>query len=355
MIQIHILHEFMEGPWGGGNQFLKALRRIWTEQGIYTDRPEQSDAVLFNSYPFRRKDFFNIIATLKTNHPRLACIHRVDGPISKVRGNGKEVDLAIHAFNRLYCDGTVFQSNWSRQQCKQLGLAEAPFETTIVNAPDPAIFYPPSEHRSLSDRKIQLLASSWSGNPRKGFDVYEWLDQNLDPNLVEMTFVGNSPIPFRRIKHVGPLASTGLAEVLREHDIYIQAARNEPCSNALLEALHCRLPAIVSESGANPEILGKGGEVFSKPEEIPALVNRIADNIDIYRDAISLPSIVEVADSYYEFINDLVSACTAMTYTPKCPERNEAEAFFNSLPSEPRPIAPLWRRVAKRIRRLVTK
>lgn len=35
-MKIHILCEFVEGPWGGGNQFLKALRRYLRKKGVYS-------------------------------------------------------------------------------------------------------------------------------------------------------------------------------------------------------------------------------------------------------------------------------------------------------------------------------
>ncbi|MBA7489471.1 hypothetical protein ES702_00005 [subsurface metagenome] len=39
-MKIHILYKFIEGPWGGGNQFLKALRDYFRKVGVYSDTPE---------------------------------------------------------------------------------------------------------------------------------------------------------------------------------------------------------------------------------------------------------------------------------------------------------------------------
>jgi len=93
--------------------------------------------------------------------------------------------------------------------------------------------------------KVKLIASSWSNNWRKGFDIYRFLDENLDFSKYEMTFVGNSPVKFKNIKQIPPVESRDLAELLRTHHIYITASQNDPCSNSLIEALSCVICIII--------------------------------------------------------------------------------------------------------------
>ena len=40
--KIHILYKFKSGPWGGGNQFLKALRTALTQKGVYAETLDDS-------------------------------------------------------------------------------------------------------------------------------------------------------------------------------------------------------------------------------------------------------------------------------------------------------------------------
>jgi len=68
----------------------------------------------------------------------------------------------------------------------------------IPNAPDPAIFHPPSEREPLGGRRVRVVASSWSDNPRKGAATFEWLDEHLDRDRFDLTFVGRSPVGLRR-------------------------------------------------------------------------------------------------------------------------------------------------------------
>ena len=73
--------------------------------------------------------------------------------------------------------------------------------------------------------------------------------------------------------------------------MYIAASRDDPCSNALLEALACGLPAAYLESGGHPELVGEGGLPFREDEELGDVLDRLAAELDERRAAISIPSL----------------------------------------------------------------
>jgi len=302
---IHILFPFVDTAWGGANQFLKALKGQFLRMGIYEEYPAKADVILFISYPFRHEHFFSQIHNLrKLFHKTI--VHRVDGPISLIRGFDFSMDRILYYFNSKYCDGTIFQSKWSLKQNLLLGMKSKAHETTIINAPDPSIFFPHEARGKCRDgEKIKLIATSWSANVRKGFDIYKFLDENLDFEKYEMSFYGRSPIAFERIKHFQPIPSLDLAERLRGHDIFITASTNDPCSNSLIEALHCGLPAIVRNTGGHPEIIGKAGVVFTDERDILDAINIVADDLYRFRKEICLPNLYEVATEYYEFCKNV--------------------------------------------------
>ena len=124
-----------------------------------------------------------------------------------------------------------------------------------------------------------------------------WIE-NLDVERYDVTFAGQSAERFTRIRHVGPVGSSGVASLLREHDVYLAASRDDPCSNALLEALACGLPAAYLRSGGHPELVGAGGLPFETPEELPGVLDRLVADLDGYRAAIAVQSIASVADAY---------------------------------------------------------
>ena len=224
-------------------------------------------------------------------------VHRVAGPISAYRGEDDGTDRRIWELNQEVADVTVFQSQYSFRANQEIGLC---FKNpaVILNAVDPRIFHPPERPRNLSGRKIRIVSTSWSKNPNKGTAVYKDLEDRLDWDRFEYTFVGRSPVAFDRIRMVPPMPSRELAQLLRQHDIYITASVNDPCSNALLEALASGLPAVYADSGGHPEIVGEAGLAFSSPGEIPSLLDRLIDEYVVRQSKISVPSLAETTDRY---------------------------------------------------------
>ena len=85
-------------------------------------------------------------------------------------------------------------------------------------------------------------------------------------------------------------------------DCYVAASIDDPCSNALLEALACGLPALFRRSGGHPELVGEGGVGFDGPDDAAAALDRLAAELDERRDAIVVPALGEVADAYLEVL-----------------------------------------------------
>jgi glycosyltransferase involved in cell wall biosynthesis len=315
-MKLHILFKFVEGPYGGGNQFLKALREQLQSQGRYTEVPDHADAFLWNGYPFPRYDTVWQLHDTRVKCPSKPIIMRLDGPVWTVRGKDRFYDVLLKRIADVYVDGIVYQSAWTRDNNKRLTGIAVPFETIIYNAPNPAIFNRIGRERWLPSRKPRLIATSWSANWRKGFRIYQWMDRHLNWDRYEMTFVGNSPIKFANIRMIPPLPSAELANILKRHDIYITASYPDPCSNALIEALSCGLPAVAYNGGGHPELVGSGGLLFDRPEHIPQLVERIVAQYDEFRSSLPLFDITKVADQYHAFAEQISASVANRRWTP---------------------------------------
>ena len=292
---VAVFHEFHAPPYGGGNQFLIALVRELQGRGfsVETNRVSgQTPACLYNSFNF---EFPRLRRFARSG---LRMVHRVDGPVGVYRGFDDGTDRRIAAINRL-ADVTILQSQFSLEKHAELGL-ELRDPIVVHNAVDPGIFYPAVTRDPLAGRRLRVIATSWSGNPRKGADVLAWLDRNLDFDAFELTFAGNTEQPFNQIRVVGPLASAPLADLLRAHDVYLAPSRDDPCSNALLEGLACGLPAAYRRSGGHPELVGEAGVGFDEAEEVPATLARLREELDERRAAIRVPALKDVADRYLE-------------------------------------------------------
>ncbi len=311
-MQIYILFQNTKTPAGGGNQFLRALDKVLESKGISAGSIEESDFILINSH-----HFIHSAAIARWRFPQKIFVHRIDGPMRLYNSWSDRRDHMVNLAATRISDGTIFQSEWSREENYRLGLFRNNFDVVIHNSVDPEIFNRKGKDPFSVSRKVRLVATNWSPNPRKGFDVYDWLDQNLDFSKFEMTFVGNSPIRFRNINHVKPLTSKKLADVLKRHDIYIFGSRVEACSNALLEALHCGLPSIAYNFSSNPEIIGRGGELFDRPEDIPDILKKIISGYSDYQERISLPSIEGVANEYVDFMKGIYNSVLKGDYATK--------------------------------------
>lgn len=302
-LTVGLWHTFYKPPYGGGNQFMMALRKGLLGLGVQVvenELREGIDAYVLNSIHFDVDRFLDF----STRH-RLNVVHRIDGPIHLIRGFDREKDELCYDLNARFASATVIQSAWTFQRIVDMGYR--PVRPIIVhNAVDRDTFHATGRIPFDPDRKIRLISSSWSNNPRKGGSVYKWIEDHLDWDRFEYTFVGNASEQFSRIAHVPAVPSEELAALLREHDIYITASRNDPCSNALIEALACGLPALYFNDGGHPELVGQGGLPFREESEILPQLERLVAHYETFQRLITVNRLEDVAGKYLALIREIV-------------------------------------------------
>jgi Glycosyl transferases group 1 len=304
-----VFHDFQRPPGGGGHQALRAVLDELGRRGVRIGSQAVSPttrACLFNSFNFdpRRLEF---MASRAPDGCRM--VHRVGAVTSLYRGFDDGTDALVADLNHRFADATLAVSQATIEMYRSIGI-ELVRPQVVHNACDPRIFHPGGRVPFRRDRKIRLIASSWSDNPKKGAPTYRRLEQHLDWSRFEFTFVGRTQVPFERIRHVRPVPSNELADLLREHDVYVTATEHDAYSNALVEALSCGLPALYLDSGGSGEAVKDAGFAFAEPEEIPALLERLVDEYEDRQAAIALPTLGETADGYLrllgldEFVQD---------------------------------------------------
>jgi glycosyltransferase involved in cell wall biosynthesis len=287
-----IVHRFRPAPYGGSNQFLTALRGELRARGLHVSDGavgRKTRACLLHSYLVDAQDVRSRL------HEGLRVVHRVDGPIALYRGTDDGSDQKIVEINHEFAQATIFQSHWSLEAHRAAAI-ELRDATVIPNAVDPRVFFP-APATPLGAR-VRLIATSWSDNPNKGRETLRWLARELDPDRYELTFVGRTQVDLTPARVVAPLDSEGVAALLREHDVYLAPSLNDPCSNALLEALACGLPALYLRSGGHPELVGDAGLGYEDRQDIPGLLEQLVSEYDERRRRISISSLADVADRY---------------------------------------------------------
>jgi glycosyltransferase involved in cell wall biosynthesis len=293
-----VFHEFEPPPSGGGHQFLSGLIGELRRRGLDVEVNRISAGTpvcLFNS--------FNFDAARLRRFTRQGCrmVHRVDGPIGVYRGFDDGTDRHIVELNHALADATVFQSRYSLDMHRELGF-ELREPVVIPNAPDPAIFNASGRVELHEGEAVRLITTSWSDNQRKGADLIAELERRLDPDRYTLTFVGRSPVGFDRARIVPPVPSGTVAQLLREHHVFVFASRNEACSNALLEALACGLPALYVDSGSNAEVVGDGGLAFTDVDDAAKRLDELVARWSGFQAAIRVSSLSETADRYLDVL-----------------------------------------------------
>jgi len=272
-----------------------ALKKELTRIGVTVMENVIADSVdiyLLNSIHFDTNTFIQL-----KKDKKIKVIHRIDGTIYLSRSD-MSFDKLCFDLNKILANITVIQSGWSFSEICKLGYR--PVNPIIIpNASDSTIFNLNTKS-SFCSSKPKLISTSWSDNMLKGFEIYSWLDRNLDFNRYEYSFVGRSPVKFKNINIIPPKNSSDLANTLRQYDIYITASKIDSCSNAVIEAMSCGLPCIYHDSSGHPELVGFGGIPFLKAEEIPDKINSVCDNYESFRRLICAPSISDIAKRYLD-------------------------------------------------------
>lgn len=276
-MKVTIGYRLQDGPWGGGNQFAKALSEALQARGdsvrfdladrdvdiiVLTDPRAYSPTVSFGAGAILRYLFRN---------PRALVVHRINECDER---KGTNYMNAMLRRSNYVADHTVFIASWLR---KLAVWSRRGGNSVILNGADARVFHPRGQPRWNGQGPLRLVTHHWGGNQLKGFDVYLELDRLLDDpgwrSMYEFTYVGNLPngIRFRNTRYCSPLAGEALAAELASHHVYLTASINEPAGMHHIEGAMCGLPLVFRCSGALPEYCEGFGIGFEGNEFVPAL------------------------------------------------------------------------------------
>ncbi|MGE4338579.1 MAG: hypothetical protein AB7E55_21745 [Pigmentiphaga sp.] len=271
-MKVAIGHRLQEGPYGGGNAFVRNLVAALRADGhtvAFSLEDPDLDFILITD-PRRRSPnvAFSPGAVLRyvARHPRTLVVHRINE--CDERKNTRGMNFLLRTAN--YCaDHTVFVGSWL-QNLAVTSPRPNPSWSTILNGADPAIFHSRGYRGWDGIEPLRLVTHHWGGNWNKGFDVYSRLDAMLaEPEWrgrIAFTYIGNLPpgFRFRHADYIPPLAGEQLAEALRRHHVYVTASINEPGGNHQIEGGLCGLPLIYRDSGCMPEYCEGFGIMFGE-------------------------------------------------------------------------------------------
>ncbi|MEW5871406.1 MAG: glycosyltransferase family 4 protein [Chloroflexota bacterium] len=286
-MRICIWYHTTQAAWGGSNSFLRSLAAQLERLGHEISRiPRRTDEiVLVNSWSQGGGRYLNPKAVASVQQGGSS--GQLPSILGKLYGGGKPLVQRADGVARLYgrddpradqtqfeiarlADCVIFQSQYSQASFAQAGVRPRQVQV-IYNAVDGSVFYPSPEIQAVHSRQdLRLLAVSWSANPMKGFAD---LARLADLPGVKLRFVGNwcpEEAP-GKVQLLGRKTRSEIAALLRQSDVFVHAAQNDPCSNAILEALASGLPILYHDSGGNPELAqGYGLALTGDPGSVVA-------------------------------------------------------------------------------------
>lgn len=279
-MKVAISQRVKDGPWGGGNNFVRSLIAGLEARGHdVSDQlsPATDLALVIDPRTRNPLQTFSPGQLLRhlARHPGTLVVHRINE--CDERKGTRSINLRLRVANYA-ADHTVFIASWLKDLRVWRGDGES---SVILNGGDRALFNADANVPWDGVEPFRLVTHHWGASRLKGFDVYEMIDALLDDpawkDRVAFTYVGNLPadVTFKNITVLPPLSGEKLASELQSHHAYLTASINEPAGMHHIEGALCGLPLIYRESGALPEYCTGFGEAFHGPDDARTAIERM--------------------------------------------------------------------------------
>ncbi len=289
-MKISIGSKIIEGPYGGGNEFIKNLTFRLNQDGhkVINNLEDDDIDIIILINPLRDSELstfnnFDINYYLAFKNPLAITVHRINE--CDERKNTNYVNNEIIQANK-YIDSNIYVSSWLKNLYLDQGIANKE-SSLIKGGPNNKIFNLNGKKAWNKKEKLKIVTHHWSDNWMKGFDYYQKLDTLCSSkkwrDKIEFTYIGNIPknLEFKNSNVLSPMSGDYLAEELKKHHIYITGSINEPSGNHHMEGAMCGLPILYINSGALPEYCSEYGLEFDE-NNLEQRISQIIDSYDIY-------------------------------------------------------------------------
>lgn len=323
MIRIHFTYRHVDRPWGGANNFIRALRAALLAEGNYRlvdDPTEPCDIVFMNqlgSGPAGSDDW------------RLADVRRWQAQGRRVVV--RAVNLNRHAFSLgprnltlgwwrdrqtvgllNLADAAIFQSEYQLQFFRRAGYRGSSF--SVIHNGAAAEFWLPEPSAPPLDGTLRLVSSTASPRRTKRHDLIAAV---AACDGVEVRHMGAWPdeVPAGRVIRLGAMDRQAVIAELRAVHALLHTAEKDPCPNAVFEAVCVGLPVVYNPGpGSSAEIVGKCGIPLDASRPL-ASVTEVRDRLSALRAAVSRDrhrfSIAYAASRYFSVFEEQASLMRA--------------------------------------------
>lgn len=358
-LRISLNAKKVEGPYGGGNQFAANLENYLQSKGYQVFRKLASDLdliLIVSSKRHFQTTSYNVesIRDYIALRPNTIVVHRVNS-CDEQRGRNLGVNEAMLKTNNL-ADYTIFISTFVRDLFKSKGMDLSKPSSVILNGADELLFNPEGRANWNPDQKLRIVTHHWSSNYMKGFDIYERLDQLLaiEPfmNMFAFTYIGNIPIgvEFKNTRVIKPTSGMELGNLLRQHHIYLTAARNEAAGMHHVEGVRCGLPVLFLNSGALPEYCNPYGIEFTLINFEEKLLEMSECYHELREKVLSCPYTASWMSAQYEEILCQLVANRRENPLPLPSLNEKLKVYFIARPfRKVKKVQELWRKAIRQL------
>lgn len=275
-MKLFINREVIEGPFGGGNNFVRAIFEHAPKLGIYVgSRLNQKYDVAFLMDP-RPDETTGIgideVRRFKLFQPSVKIVQRVNECDARKQTTGVDQMLLQAAASN---DATIFVSAWMQDYFKRRNWPCAK-QSVIYNGVDSKIFKPRPASISTADKAIKrIVTHHWSDNAYKGSDVHKWLDDFVSKNAdFEYTYVGRTQDTLPNTKMVDPLFGAALGDELRRHNVYVTGTVCDPGPNHCIEAIASGLPTFAHVRGGGAVEFVDSNHTYDTVEQLEQILRK---------------------------------------------------------------------------------
>lgn len=199
--------------------------------------------------------------------PYIVSIRGSDVPFYNKRFHVLDLLLFSHISRLVWKHAYAVIAN--SQELKRLAHRTIPDQhiSVIPNGVDTGVFVPIQKNQGT----VLSLISVGRLIPRKG---YTYLLEAIEGLSVELTLVGDGPsrIALKELAHekdvsvhfAGAVAHDEIPAILQTADVFVLPSLNEGMSNAVLEAMACGLPVVVTDVGGSTELVEGNGYIVPK-------------------------------------------------------------------------------------------
>ena len=281
MIKIHFTYKHVDKPWGGANNFIRALTHHLIDSGKYrfTDSMEEHSDILFMNELGTGPGGMGSripLATVKRlkKQGRKLVVRAVNlqwhafklGPRNLLLGWWKDKQT-IALLNM--ADKVIFQSNYQRSFFIKAGFAGKSSVVIHNGAPDHFLSQAWRVTPLVEGQAIRVISSTASPRPTKRHDLVAALSRCEG---VEVLHCGAWPkdLDSANVKLLGTLTHKQIIEEMKQCHFFLHPAVKDPCPNSIFEAICGGLPVIYNPGpGSSAEIVGKCG--IAVDEKNPSL------------------------------------------------------------------------------------